>query len=137
MLLENGRVEDSIPAYRRAVELDPDSALLRIALAQALQQMNSAEMDAQALEHVKVALQSESDNGFAWRLAAISYGRMGDTGMTALALAESAYARGKFLEAREQAARAQKLLKENTPSWLQASDLEAQADREYARQKKK
>ena len=36
MLFENGRVDEAIAPYRKAVELTPDAPLLRIGLAQAL-----------------------------------------------------------------------------------------------------
>jgi hypothetical protein len=54
--------------------------------------------------------------------------------MTALALAESALARGQGKEARQQAARAQKILAENSAGWLRAGDVEQAALRLTRRQ---
>ena len=73
-------------------------------------------------------------NSFAWRLTAIAHGRNGDVGMTALALAESALARGHGKEARQQAVRAQKILTENSAGWLRAGDVEQAALRMTRRQ---
>ena len=50
--------------------------------------------------------------------------------MTALALAESAGARGDSKEARQQADRALKLLPENSPAWLRAQDIFNAASRD-------
>ena len=49
--------------------------------------------------------------------------------MTALSLAESALARGKFTEARDRANHAIGLLQENSASWLRAQDLKNEAER--------
>jgi predicted Zn-dependent protease len=98
-------------------------------LAQAQIELNDPEIDQQALGHLMQTLRHEPGNAFAWRLTAIVHGRKGDIGMTALALAESALARGKAPDARDQATRAQKLLPEGSPGWLRAGDIEQLADR--------
>ena len=62
-------------------------------------------------------------------MTAIAHGRNGDVGMTALALAESALARGQGGEAHQQAVRAQKILAKNSTGWLRANDVEHAAAR--------
>jgi predicted Zn-dependent protease len=129
MLFENGRVTEALPAYEAAARLLPDSPQLRLGLAQVLIEINEPALDEKALVSLAQTLRHEPDNSFAWRLSAIAYGRRGDVGLTALALAESALARGKPKEAREQATRAQKILAEGSVGWLRAADIENTATR--------
>ncbi len=133
MLFENGRIAEALPAYEAAKRLLPDSPQLRLGLAQVLIEINEPEFDRTALVHLAQTLRHEPSNAFAWRLSAIAHGRRGDVGLTALALAESALARGKPKEAREQAARAQKILAEDSVGWLRAADIENAAARRVKR----
>jgi predicted Zn-dependent protease len=129
MLFENGRIAEALPAYETAVRLLPEAPQLRLGLAQVQLEANDPALNARALGHLTEVLRHEPDNPFAWRLTAVAHGRNGDVGMTALALAESALARGRGEEARQQAVRAQKILAENSAGWLRASDVEQAAVR--------
>ncbi len=129
MLLEHGRVAEAVPEYEAAVQALPNSAQIRQALAKAEVALDTREMDAAALENLNVTLAEEPNNAAAWRLAAVAHGRLGDQGMTALALAESALARGKYAEARDRAEHAAGLLAENSAPWLRAEDLKNEANR--------
>jgi predicted Zn-dependent protease len=134
MLFESGRIAEALPAYETAVRLLPDAPLLRLSLAQVQLEANSPELNgpelnAKALGHLTEVLRYEPGNSFAWRLTAIAHGRNGDVGMTALALAESALARGQGGEAHQQAVRAQKILAKNSTGWLRANDVEHAAAR--------
>ena len=139
MLFESGRIAEALQAYETAVRLLPDAPLLRLSLAQVQLEANSPELNgpelnAKALGHLTEVLRYEPGNSFAWRLAAIAHGRNGDVGMTALALAESALARGQGGEAHQQAVRAQKILAKNSTGWLRANDVEQAAARLAKRQ---
>lgn len=144
MLFENGRIAEALPAYETAVRLLPKAPQLRLGLAQVMleatelevndPELNAPGLNARALGHLTEVLRYEPDNAFAWRLTAIAHGRNGDVGMTALALAESALARGQGKEARQQAVRAQKILAENSAAWLRAGDVEQAARRLTRRQ---
>ena len=59
----------------------------------------------------------------AWRLLAVAYGRHDQIGMASLAQAELSVLRGKSVEARGFAERAQKLLPAGSPAWLRAQDI--------------
>jgi predicted Zn-dependent protease len=135
MLLEHGRVVEAVPEYQSAVLSLPDSSQIRQALARAQIALDSREMDRAALENLTVTLSQEPNNAGAWRLSAIAYGRLGDQAMTALSLAESALARGKYVEARDRADHAAGLLTENTASWLRAQDLKNEAERRLKKEK--
>ncbi len=129
MLFESGRIDQAVPEYQTAARLAPESAQIRLGLAQAQIELNSRDSDRAALGHLRKTLRHEPDNTFAWRLSAIAYGRLGDTGMTALALAERSLAGGAASEAREHAARARKTLAKGSPGWLRATDIEGLASR--------
>ena len=129
MLFENGRVAEALPSYQVSVEAFPGAPQLRLALAQVQIELNQPAQDKAALDNLKQVLRKEPGNSFAWRLSAIAYGRQGDKGMTSLALAEGALARGQAGEARQQANRAKQILPENTPAWLRAQDVANLAER--------
>ncbi|MGF1609505.1 MAG: M48 family metalloprotease [Kiloniellales bacterium] len=128
MLFENGRIAEAVPEYESAVRLRPDSSQLTLALARAQIEMNDPRLNQEALTHLQKTLDQEPNNAGAWRLAAIAHGRMGDTGMTALSLAEAALARKEAPEARDQSKRAQQILPEGSPGWLRAQDIQNLAE---------
>lgn len=123
MLLENSRVAESLAPYRRSVELLPKSALLRTALAHALLETNDPKLLDEARKHLDASLQAERDSPFTWRLMATVWGRKGDQGMIAYAMAEEAIARGDKAMARAQADKALNLLARGSPGWLRAQDI--------------
>ena len=110
MLFENGRVKDAIAPYERSVALKPDSALLKIELAQVQLESEDPKQVPRALTLLNAASPFESDDSQLWRLLAIAYGRSGNMGMAALSLAEQGMADGDWNNARQEAARALKLL---------------------------
>ncbi len=135
VLYENGRINESIPPYEEATRLAPDSALLRIGLAAALLQLPGNDLVPSARDHLYEALKQEDDNPTVWRYLAIAEGRLGNTGLAALSLAEAAWARGNAKETRDQAERAQKLLDNGTRGKLRAEDLQRFAENELKKKK--
>jgi predicted Zn-dependent protease len=129
MLFENGRVADAVAPYQRAVQLAPSEPLLNIELAQVQLETNDPKYLAAAKNELTMALQGESDNPDAWRSMAIVYGRSGDIGMAALALAEQNMAQANYRQAVGQAQRAQQLLPAG-PQRQRAQDLLAEAKRQ-------
>jgi predicted Zn-dependent protease len=123
ILFENGRGAEAIGPYDKAVRLLPDSALLRIGLARTLIEQADPSLTKRALAHLKQAVRLEQKNPFAWSQLAIAYGRDRQFGMSALALAEAALARGDKKEARYQAKRAAKQLKRDQAARLRAKDI--------------
>jgi predicted Zn-dependent protease len=123
MLFENGRVQDAVPPYREAVRLDPDSALLRIGLAQALIETNAPGPTREAIQQLQDARQREPDNAVAWRLLGIAQGRAGEQGLSDLAFAEYALRVGKRDDARLYANRAKGKIAASDPGWLRLQDI--------------
>jgi predicted Zn-dependent protease len=127
MLFENGRIQEALPAYQKAVELAPEQPLIRMGLAEVQLQTNSRELTEKALANARRVVDTEPRNAFAWRLVGIAHGRLGDKGEAALALAEYAINRGDLRQAIGQAQRAQQILQKHSPGWLRAQDIERTA----------
>ncbi|WP_439612279.1 M48 family metalloprotease [Reyranella sp.] len=125
MLYENGRAAESLASYRRAVQLAPSAAILKIDLARALLDVNSPGNDREAMRNLDLAMQQESGNFELWRLMALGYSKLNDPGMTSLARAEMAALRGQRSEAQTHAEAAARQLTAGTPAWQRAQDLKA------------
>ena len=123
MLFENGRVDEAIAPYRKAVELKPDAPLLRIGLAQALTESNTPGADGDAIAHLEEAVAREPTNAGAWRLLGIAQGRSGFEGISNLSLAEYALLIGKQDDARLYAHRAEGKIAPSDPAWLRLQDV--------------
>lgn len=128
MLFENGKVADSIVAYRRAVQLLPAAAVTKIDFARVLLEANKPDTDREAVRNLELARQQEGDSFELWRLIATAYSRLGNAGMTSLARAEMAVIRGQRAEAQAHAAAAVRELPPNTPAWQRAQDIKAYID---------
>lgn len=129
MLFENGRIDEAMVAYRESVRLLPDAPLLRTSLAHAMIESGREELFDDALSQANEALRVDRFVPLAWRLVGTVYGRRGDMGHSAWALAEYNLLIGRPKLALSQANRALKLLKEGSPSWLRAQDIVNQVDR--------
>ena len=123
MLFENGRVQDAVAPYREAVRLAPQSALLRIGLAQVLIETNTPAGIREAIQQLQDAQPREPDNAMAWRLLGIAQGRAGEQGLSDLAFAEYALRVGKRNDARLYANRAKGKIAASDPGWLRLQDI--------------
>lgn len=127
MLFENGRVKEAIAPYDAAVRLDPGAPLLRISRAQVYIESQQPQLDKTAIADLKEALRSEDKDNQAWHLLAIAYGRDGQKGEAALALAEEALAAGKKRDTLMEAARAEGLLPKTSTSYARAEEIKREA----------
>jgi predicted Zn-dependent protease len=125
MLFESGRVEESIPHHARSVELEPTAPLLRVNLAVAMIASEDANLLDAAERHLRVALDLEPDNGFAWYQLSIVHERNGQTALAQLAIAEQAYASGNQMRAMQFATRARTALEAGTPAWIRATEIQS------------
>ncbi len=123
ILYESGRGAEALPYYEKAVALAPDQPLIRMELAQVQIEQENPALVKPAIEQMKQVVQAEPRNPGAWRLLGIAYGRDGQMGQAALALAESAADAGRIAEARQQANAALAQLPEGSPGWLRAQDI--------------
>ncbi|HEY0836396.1 MAG TPA: M48 family metalloprotease [Azospirillum sp.] len=124
LMLQNGRAPDAVVPYRKAIELAPDSAPIRVSLAHALLEQHTPKVADEAIRNLQIAAKSQQgQSAFLWRLMAQAHSLKGNAGMVAYAAAEEAYARGDVPVARFQAERAEKLLPVGSPGWLRAQDI--------------
>lgn len=135
MLFENGKISEALPSYQKAVDLRPGQPLLRVGLAHAQIELNQPDLIAVALSNLEQAIRYDRYMPLSWRLAATAYGRSGNLGMSALALAEHNLLLGRNRDAEGQAKKAQRLLEQNSPSWLRAQDIAGTAERAYRKQR--
>jgi predicted Zn-dependent protease len=129
MLFENGKLADALAPYQMAVKLMPTAALIRIDLAQVEVESNDPKLLPQALAELTEAKNHEHDVPKLWRLMGVAYGRQGDLGQAASALAQEALLEGRRDDARDQARRAMRMLPPGSPGWLRAQDVENAATR--------
>ena len=125
MLFESGHPDEAIAPNRRSVELEPTAPLLRINLAIAMIATENPEYREEAAQQLRVALDIEPDNAFAWYQLSILHDRNGDTALAQLATAEQAYATGDTVRAYQFAMRARDGLEQGTPAWFRASEIQA------------
>ena len=127
---ENGRLEESVKAYHTALIYAPLSPLIRLAYVQAKMQLPDASYPT-ALKELKAIEKQENKNPLVWHLMAIAYGKMGQKGELALALAEKALTLEDLDTAEQQANRALIL------STKQRDKLRARDILEFVRAEKK
>ncbi|MFA6019472.1 MAG: M48 family metalloprotease [Rhodospirillales bacterium] len=135
-LFENGRIAEAKEEIEKAARLKPGAPLILISLAQAQLEMNDDALLADTSKNLQQALNKERDNALAWRLLSVAYGRRGNQGMTAYAMAEFALLSGKLQEAAYHADHADKLLPRGSPAWLAVQDLKSNIDARKAKKKK-
>ncbi|MDK9719757.1 MAG: M48 family metalloprotease [Rhodospirillales bacterium] len=135
-LFENGRIAEARNEIEKAARLNPSAPLILISLAQAQLEMNDDALLADASKNLQQALNKEKDNALAWRLLSVAYGRNGNQGMTAYAMAEYALLSGKLQEASYHADHADKLLPRGSPAWLAVQDLKSNIDAKKAKKRK-
>ncbi len=124
ILQDAGRVSESIPPYRKAVEILPWAALIRINMAQSQLELNNRDASDAALENLLQTSRYEPEIPLLWRLLATAYARIDDQANVMLALAEEAILNGKRSEARQRANRALELLPKGSASWMRAQDIQ-------------
>jgi predicted Zn-dependent protease len=130
ILFENGRLKPAYESYKEAARLLPNSALIRIGLAQVEIESDEPALNADAMQNLSGAVKVEPESSLAWHLLGIAYGRQNRIGDASVALAEEAMLLGRLPDAIMQSKRAQQLLPMGSPGWLRAQDLQQEAERE-------
>jgi len=125
MLVEFGRVQQSLAPLQKSVNLRPNDGLLRTALAHAqieTAQHNQNNLDS-AVKNLKIAQRAEPRSTRVHRLLATAYGRQNNDPLTRLHLAEEALLQNKKSYAKQQATVALKGLAPNSAAALRAKDI--------------
>jgi predicted Zn-dependent protease len=115
--------DQGVLAYQKSVDLLPDAPQLRVGLAAAQLATERPALAQPALANLKVSLQQEDDDSFAWYEAAQAYSQLGNEPMANLATAERYYSVGAFRQATQFAVRARHGLTQGSPDWQRANDI--------------
>ncbi len=136
ILAENGRHKKALPYYLKAVELIPDSGLLRTDYARALLSQTTPNYTL-AAKHLKQASLQDSTNSLTWQLLGQSEAKLGNNGAAALAYAEASLLRNEAELARRYATEALDKLPKSSPALLRAQDAREEAIRLQKKKKEK
>ncbi len=122
--VEMSQPERGLAPYQKSVDILPDAPELRVALAAAQLATEKKAFAQSAVDNLKIALQQDDENSFAWYEAAQGYSALGNQPMADLATAERYYAEGDG-RAVVFAQRAEKVLPEGSAEWQRANDIVA------------
>jgi predicted Zn-dependent protease len=112
-----------IPPYQKSVDLLPDAPLLRVSLAAAQLATEIPALAQPALGNLKIALDQENSDTFAWYEAAQAYSDLGNKPMADLSTAELHYQGGDMVGAMHFAAVAAHDLPKGSTDWQRANDI--------------
>jgi predicted Zn-dependent protease len=122
LLMRSGKTREAIPSLRQALKLDPTSSLIRVQLAGALQEDQSATGLTESVGLLRKAL-IDDDNSRAYRLLANSYYKQGKRPEADAMIAQAYFMEGDVKQAQLFAKRAQTKLPSGTPEWLKNDDI--------------
>jgi predicted Zn-dependent protease len=121
--LENGRVKEAVPHYRRANELAPNTPLIMVGLGHAIVAFEDTTFDAEAIDILSRAVVIDRFNALAWRQLGELYYRNGKEADSSLATAELLVLTRQYGQATHHARKAVKAFPEGSPKWLRAQDI--------------
>jgi len=123
MLFEHGRAQEALTAYREAFRLAPKQQLIALELARVELETNDPALLDSAIEHFHAVIRLGGASRFTWRQLGIAFGRKGEMGNSALALAEAELRGGQLANAEYQANQALKRLPKTGSAHLHALDI--------------
>lgn len=121
--LENGRVLEAVPHYRKANQLAPNTPLIMVGLGHAIVALENTKFDQEAIDILSRAVIIDRFNALAWRQLGELYYRNGKEADSSLATAELLILTRQYGQAVQQARKAVKLFPEGSPKWLRAQDI--------------
>jgi predicted Zn-dependent protease len=127
MLFENGRLDESVKAYRESVRLLPNAPLILVAMGHAMVETADPKYAKDAQAALQKALAQDPEDPFAWDLAAKSYLQSDQPGLSAYAAAERALLLGQFGDVVRYSRDAERLLEKGTPTWYRLQDIKVSA----------
>lgn len=134
IFLENGKVTESLPYYRRAVALMPHEPLLLTSLGHALVALEDPELDKEAMAVLELAVALDPFNDLGFRQLAVAYSRGGLDAYASHATAEMFLLQRRLGDAMMHAQRALDTLPTGSPRWLRAQDITVMAEAEMEKQ---
>ena len=137
ILLESGKVDESLPVLRRAVERAPLEPMIITLLGHALVTSEDAKLQTEAEPLLRKAVSLDRENPFTWYQLGVIYDRRGDKPRAALAAAERFSLEGNAMGAMMNARLARAGLPAGTPDFIRADDIMLVAGDALEQQKRK
>ncbi|HEY4071213.1 MAG TPA: M48 family metalloprotease [Sphingomicrobium sp.] len=137
ILLEDGRVKDAIAPLREATERSGHAPMIAAMLGHALVETNDPKNFDEAKQILKVAVNRDNEDPFAWYQLGIIYDREGDQPRAQLATAERNNLEGNPKLALASAQMAMKGIPPGSPDYLRAQDIAMVSRAELAKKDKK
>ena len=123
ILLEGGKPREAIPVLREAVQRSNEAPMIAAMLGHALVATEDPKNFAEAKQILKVAVNRDNQDPFAWYQLGIIYDREGDMARASLATAERSNLTGDTKLALASAQTAMKGIPPGSPDWLRAQDI--------------
>jgi predicted Zn-dependent protease len=136
ILLEDGKPADAIPLLREATQRSGDAPMIAAMLGHALVATEDPKNFAEAKQILKVAVNKDNQDPFAWYQLGVIYDREGDEARASLATAERNNLEGNPKLALASAEMAMKGIPAGTPDWLRAQDIAMVSKTELQKKKK-
>ena len=127
MLFENGRLPEAIEAYKESIRLLPFEPLILVAMAHAMVESGDPTYVEETQNALRIALQEDPQDVFAWDLSAKSYSIHNQQGLSAYAAAERALLLGQFGDVVRYSMKAEAELVTGTPVWVRLQDIKTVA----------
>ena len=137
MLLEDGKPKEAIAPLREAVRQSGEAPMIAAMLGHALVETEDSKNFAEAKQILKVAVNKDNQDPFAWYQLGIIYDREGDPARAALATAERSNLENQPKTALANAQLAMKGIPPGTPDYLRAQDIAMVSRAELAKKDKK
>ncbi len=122
LLMRSGRMAEAIPSLRQAIALAPDSPLIHVELATALQSTNGPGALKESVELLRKSL-IDDQNAHAYRQLANAYYKLGKGPEADAMIAQAFFYEGDLKQAQIFAKRAQTQLHAGSPEWLKNDDI--------------
>lgn len=122
VLMRSGKMAQAIPNLRQALKLAPDSPLMRVELATALQSAPAADGVTESVELLRKSL-IEDQNPQAYRMLANAYYKQGKGPEADAMTAQAYFIEGDLKQSQIFARRAQPKLREGSPEWIKNDDI--------------
>ena len=137
ILLEDGKPLDAIAPLREAVDRSNNAPMIAAMLGHALVETENPKNFAEAKQILKVAVNKDNQDPFAWYQLGIIYDREGDIPRAALATAERSNLEDEPKMALANAQLAMKGIPPGSPDYLRAQDIAMVSRAELAKKDKK
>ena len=137
ILLEDGKVKESLAPLREATERSGNAPMIAAMLGHALVETNDPKNFAEAKQILKVAVNRDNEDPFAWYQLGIIYDREGDQPRAQLATAERNNLQGNPKLALASAQMALKGIPPGSPDYLRAQDIAMVSRAELAKKDKR